>query len=184
MPNIYYELVKIKKYKFLLGYTKDYVISNMFIKNSSSIYEFKRFLNTKSKKVTKNLFKSEFGLMLEYFITGKTMEMLIPVKIYGESNSIKVWEKIRKIPYGCLKTYTQFSEDMKEEKCSRDLINRIHNNKLAIIIPSYRIIKDDRTISPKNIISKCYIDLLKNEGHKLEKKENKNNKKIILYNIK
>lgn len=179
MANIYFEFISKNKFKIMLAYTKDYVYYAKFCENQNSRVEFQKFLNSKYKKVIKNRLKSYYGMLMENYFEGIQMQLEIPYKLNEKSKNINVWKEISKICYGDIKTYNEINEYL-DNKLSQNAINKaIRENCLSVIIPTHRVINDSKMIYIDSYCDKIKIDLLKLEGHKIEKKGKKNGQKVL-----
>ena len=56
---------------------------------------------------------------------------------------IKVWNELKKIPYGEVRTYKQIAESIGHHKSSRAVANACASNPFPPIIPCHRVIRSD-----------------------------------------
>ena len=88
------------------------------------------------------------------------------MKLKGTKFEIQVWEEIKKIPKGSVKTYKEIACILNKPNSSRAVANACAKNPLIIEIPCHRAIRSDGTIggySAKGGIQ-MKLKLLKNEG--------------------
>lgn len=181
MANVFYENLIVDKYNLLLAYTKDYVVELKFNTGKLSRNEFLSFLNHNFDTVVKNNFKSDYGLIIENYLTCKSKDLDIPVKLIGTDFNKKVWEQLIKIPFGKVKTYGEIAKEIGNEKASRAVGNANNRNNIVIIVPCHRVVGSDRNLVGYAPGLSYKIDLLENEGHKITKKGNAQSKKILYY---
>ncbi len=88
------------------------------------------------------------------------------MKLKGTKFQLKVWEQIKKIPKGSVKTYKEIACTLGNPKSSRAVANACAKNPLIIEIPCHRVIRSDGLLggySGKGGIKKKR-QLLINEG--------------------
>ena len=84
----------------------------------------------------------------------------------GTKFQLKVWEYLKKIPRGSVKTYSQVAKSIGKPLAVRAVANAIGKNPCAPKIPCHRVIRSDGSLggySGKGGI-KTKILLLKKEG--------------------
>ena len=64
----------------------------------------------------------------------------------GTKFQIKVWNYLKTIPKGQLKTYSQVAKAIKEPKAVRAVANAIGKNPYAPKIPCHRVIRSDGSL--------------------------------------
>ena len=65
------------------------------------------------------------------------------MKLKGTKFEIKVWEEIKKIPKGSVKTYKEIGTILGKPNSSRAVANACAKNPLIIEIPCHRVIRSD-----------------------------------------
>jgi AraC family transcriptional regulator of adaptative response/methylated-DNA-[protein]-cysteine methyltransferase len=63
------------------------------------------------------------------------------VDIHGTEFQMKVWDAIRRIPFGSTMTYSQVAEQIGRPKAVRAVANACGKNPVPIIIPCHRVIR-------------------------------------------
>ena len=123
---------------------------------SSSVGIRKIFLNSKKQK--KDLSKATklrsddpylfntFDQLKEYFIrTRKVFD--IPLDLEGTDFQMKVWNEIKKIPYGKTRSYKYIAEKLGDAKSIRAVGKANGQNPIPIIIPCHRVIGSNGTLT-------------------------------------
>ena len=77
---------------------------------------------------------------LQEYFDGKRMEFDIPIKLNGTDFYKKVWNELKKIPYGETRSYGEIAERIGNPKASRAVGMANHNNPISIIVPCHRVI--------------------------------------------
>ena len=91
------------------------------------------------------------------------------MKLEGTKFQLKVWNYLRKIPRGSLKTYSQVAKAIGKPRAVRAVANAIGKNPYAPRIPCHRVIRSDGSLggySGKGRV-KTKRFLLQKEGIKL-----------------
>ena len=65
------------------------------------------------------------------------------MKLKGTKFEIKVWEEIKKIPKGSVKTYKEIASILGKPNSSRAVANACAKNPLIREIPCHRVIRSD-----------------------------------------
>ena len=88
------------------------------------------------------------------------------MKLIGTKFQLKVWEYLKKIPRGSVKTYSQVAKSIGKPLAVRAVANAIGKNPYAPRIPCHRVIRSDGSLggySGKGGIKTKKL-LLKKEG--------------------
>lgn len=97
--------------------------------------------------------------LIRYFNREK-INFLFPYELNGVSNfDLKVFEEVKKINYGQIKTYKDIAVLLGNKKLARAVGNSLRKNPIPIIIPCHRVIGSDGTL--KGFIGKEGIEIKK-----------------------
>lgn len=80
--------------------------------------------------------------LTEYF-AGKKIKFTIPLDFQGTEFQKKVWNQLRKIPYGKTCSYKDIAQKINNKKAFRAVGTANGKNPLCIIIPCHRVIASD-----------------------------------------
>ncbi|KMQ64258.1 cysteine methyltransferase [Chryseobacterium sp. FH2] len=116
----------------LLEFTDRKNIENQFKSLSKS-------LNAEIEEKEHHHFKQLESELKEYF-EGRREKFEIPLFIKGTDFQQKVWQLLREIPMGEIRTYKQQSEFLGNPKAIRAVGTANGINKIAILIPCHRVI--------------------------------------------
>jgi len=83
--------------------------------------------------------RSAADAVIEY-LAGKPVRSGLPLDLRATAFQLKVWEILRKIPYGETRTYTQIAEQLGDRKKVRAVARACASNNVAVIIPCHRVI--------------------------------------------
>ncbi len=76
-------------------------------------------------------------------LAGEKKRLDLPLDIQATAFQMKVWELLRKIPYGETVTYSQIAEKLGDRNKVRAVAQACANNRLAVVIPCHRVIGKD-----------------------------------------
>ena len=88
------------------------------------------------------------------------------MKIKGTKFQLKVWNFLKKIPKGTVKTYSEVAKAISKPLAVRAVANAIAKNPYPIKIPCHRVIRSDGSLGGYSGIGgvKKKKNLLKKEG--------------------
>lgn len=95
----------------------------------------------KEKKQVPSIILKKFKKKINDYFKKKTFNIIIPYKLTGNSNQIRVWVELKKIKKGQTKTYGQIAK--KFNLSPRHIGKICGQNKLPLVIPCHRVIKSD-----------------------------------------
>ena len=75
----------------------------------------------------------------EYF-EGRRKEFSLPLQLKGTEFTLNVWNELRNIPYGEVRSYKEVAEAVGSPKAMRAVGNANNKNPIPIIIPCHRVI--------------------------------------------
>jgi AraC family transcriptional regulator of adaptative response/methylated-DNA-[protein]-cysteine methyltransferase len=75
-----------------------------------------------------------------------TRRIDLPMDIQATSFQIRVWEELRRIPYGSTRSYQEIAKAIGKPKAVRAVANACASNHLALVIPCHRVIREDRSL--------------------------------------
>jgi AraC family transcriptional regulator of adaptative response/methylated-DNA-[protein]-cysteine methyltransferase len=117
----------------------------------------RRMLETEFKEITKYLnaiilpgenlhFKLLKKELNEYF-DGKLKNFSVPLNAPGTEFQKKVWESLKKIPYGKTVSYKAQAKAINQPEAVRAVANANGHNRISIIIPCHRVIGEDGSLT-------------------------------------
>jgi len=127
-------------------------------------------IETKQNKINKLV----VDWLDKYFKGEKPNPELIPLDIETTAYRNKVFNQLKKIPYGSVSTYKQIFEQMNKDKLeitgsSRAVGGAVGHNPIVIIIPCHRVIGTDESLTGYVAGIERKIELLKLEDVNLKK---------------
>lgn len=97
-------------------------------------------------------------------LAGKKKRLDLPLDIQATAFQMRVWELLRKIPYGETVTYTQIAEQLGDKKKVRAVAQACASNRVAVVIPCHRVVGKNGKLSGYRWGVERKGKLLKSEG--------------------
>lgn len=119
-----------------------------------------------------NIYNLIFDQLNQYFL-GKRNCFEIPIDLKGSEFELKVWNYIKKIPYGKTLSYSEVAEAIGHAGAAQAVGQANSRNPITIIIPCHRVISTDGSVNgyAGGVWRKKW--LLKHENTKSQKIERK-----------
>jgi len=87
----------------------------------------------------------EVACLLDY-LSGAQPRLDLPLDVQATAFQLRVWEELRRIPYGETRSYTMLAEAIGRPKAVRAVANACASNPAALITPCHRVIRGDGTL--------------------------------------
>lgn len=105
---------------------------------------------------------------LEAFFAGRLTEFTVPVEVSGTEFQKAVWQRLREIHFGQLRTYGDVAREIGRPTAVRAVGGAIGRNPVPVIIPCHRVIGSDDTLTGFGSGLPIKQRLLEIEGHVIE----------------
>ena len=79
----------------------------------------------------------------EKHLAGRHPELDLPLDIQGTAFQRRVWEALRRIPYGETRSYTQVARQLGQPRAQRAVARACATNPVSLVIPCHRVIRGD-----------------------------------------
>lgn len=154
-------------FKVLLGYiwTEKGLREMGFYK---SLREFKKYVRRDYPEAVEGR-SIELEEQLERYFKGECTFIDFPLDICGTVFQKSVWDIVRKIPYGEVRSYKWVAEQLCKPKHSRAVGRALASNPVVLVIPCHRVIRSDGSLGGYG-----GMVWIKEELIKLEKKVTEN----------
>ncbi|MFI0502890.1 methylated-DNA--[protein]-cysteine S-methyltransferase [Streptomyces albogriseolus] len=77
---------------------------------------------------------------LAAYFAGDLKEFTVPLRLHGTPFQLRVWEQLRRIPYGETRTYGQLADLLGNSRASRAVGLANGRNPVGVIVPCHRVI--------------------------------------------
>jgi AraC family transcriptional regulator of adaptative response/methylated-DNA-[protein]-cysteine methyltransferase len=81
-------------------------------------------------------------LALISHLCGKEPHLDLPLDVRATAFQWRVWQELRKIPYGETRSYSQIAQAIGQPKAARAVANACASNPAAIVIPCHRVVQE------------------------------------------
>lgn len=89
--------------------------------------------------------RHEVACLLDY-LNGLRPRLDLSLDVQATAFQLRVWEELRRIPYGETRTYTQVAEAIGRPKAVRAVANACASNPAALVTPCHRVIRGDGSL--------------------------------------
>ncbi len=137
--------------------------------------------NKIGKEVQKVAVLEEAQRQLEEYFREERKIFDLPLKLNGTKFQNQVWEELRKIPFGHVKTYGEIASIVETSDASRAVGNACKMNPLLIVVPCHRVLGANNKLTGFNIglekksflldLEKAYVNADINLFSKSQKEE-------------
>ena len=79
-------------------------------------------------------------------LEGKTPRLDLPVDLQATAFQLRVWEELRRIPFGTTLSYQEIAQAIGKPKAIRAVARACASNHAALIIPCHRVIRGDKSL--------------------------------------
>lgn len=99
-------------------------------------------LHENSRRTTTTLapFQEKIKTEIEEYFAGQRKEFTFPLKMNGSSFQLRVWEALRRIPYGSVATYGDIAKCIGSPKASRAVGMACNRNPILLAVPCHRVV--------------------------------------------
>lgn len=101
------------------------------------------------------------------FFAGLRQDFDVPLAPHGTEFQLKVWARLRDIPYGHLRSYSRLAADLDMPGAARAVGQAAGQNPLPILIPCHRLLGADGSLVGFAGGTELKARLLRLEGHTL-----------------
>ena len=76
-------------------------------------------------------------------LRGRREELDLPLDVLGTAFQSRVWEALRKIPYGTTRTYSQIARSLGRPSANRAVARACATNPVSVVVPCHRVVRQD-----------------------------------------
>ena len=80
-------------------------------------------------------------------LNGERPHIDLPLDVQATAFQWRVWEKLREIPYGSTRSYSDIARAIGRPTATRAVARAIATNPIAVMIPCHRVIREDQTLA-------------------------------------
>jgi len=105
------------------------------------------------------------GKILEH-LDGTTKRIDLPLDLQATAFQGRVWEELRRIPFGNTRSYQEIANAIGKPKAVRAVARACASNHVALIIPCHRVIREDKNLGGYRWGLQRKRKLLESEQHR------------------
>jgi AraC family transcriptional regulator, regulatory protein of adaptative response / methylated-DNA-[protein]-cysteine methyltransferase len=94
----------------------------------------------------KNGMKKWVGSILEH-LRGREPHLDLPTDVQATAFQRRVWEELRRIPYGSTRTYSQVAKAIGKPRAIRAVARACATNPVSIVVPCHRVVRSDGNLA-------------------------------------
>jgi AraC family transcriptional regulator of adaptative response/methylated-DNA-[protein]-cysteine methyltransferase len=80
-------------------------------------------------------------------LRGREPHLDLPTDVQGTAFQRRVWEELRRIPYGETKTYTQVARAIGKPAAIRAVARACATNPVSVVVPCHRVVRQDGSLA-------------------------------------
>jgi AraC family transcriptional regulator of adaptative response/methylated-DNA-[protein]-cysteine methyltransferase len=80
-------------------------------------------------------------------LRGQEPHLDLPTDVQGTAFQRRVWEELRKIPYGATKTYTEVARAIGRPQAIRAVARACATNPVSVVVPCHRVVRRDGSLA-------------------------------------
>lgn len=80
-------------------------------------------------------------------LEGRQPDLQLPTDVQATAFQRRVWEELRRIPYGATKTYTQVARAIGRPTAVRAVARACATNPTSIVVPCHRVVREDGNLA-------------------------------------
>jgi AraC family transcriptional regulator, regulatory protein of adaptative response / methylated-DNA-[protein]-cysteine methyltransferase len=82
------------------------------------------------------------GEILAY-LRGQQPQLNLPLDLAATAFQMRVWEELRRIPYGATRTYKEIAGQLGQPNATRAVARACATNPVSIVVPCHRVVRSD-----------------------------------------
>ena len=103
------------------------------------------------------------GKILEH-LRGREPNLDLPTDVQATAFQRRVWEELRKIPYGATRTYSQVARAIGKPTAIRAVARACATNPVSVVVPCHRVVREDGNLAGYRWGLERKLALLKHES--------------------
>lgn len=80
-------------------------------------------------------------------LRGREPNLDLPTDVQATAFQRRVWEELRKIPYGATRTYSQVARAIGKPKAIRAVARACATNPVSVVVPCHRVVREDGNLA-------------------------------------
>lgn len=145
--KINYTIIDCDLGKLLIARTSKGICAVTFGGDEKTLAEnlYKEYSNAEIEENNVNLKDYVEAILANLNGTNKTLDL--PMDLQATAFQMRVWETLRKIPYGETVSYKQVAEKLGNKNAVRAVATACASNRVALVIPCHRVVRSNGDLS-------------------------------------
>jgi len=80
-------------------------------------------------------------------LRGREPNLDLPTDVQATAFQRRVWEELRKIPYGATRTYTEVARAIGQPRAIRAVARACATNPVSVVVPCHRVVREDGNLA-------------------------------------
>jgi AraC family transcriptional regulator of adaptative response/methylated-DNA-[protein]-cysteine methyltransferase len=85
------------------------------------------------------------GALVDH-LQGKHPRLDLPLDVQATAFQWSVWQKLKEIPYGCTRSYSEVARAIGRPSAVRAVARACATNPVALVIPCHRVVREDQSL--------------------------------------
>lgn len=77
---------------------------------------------------------------VEEYLGGSRKQFSLPVHVVGSPFHIEIWEAVRRIPYGAVRSYSSIAAESGRPRAARAVGQAVGANRVLLLVPCHRVV--------------------------------------------
>ena len=82
-----------------------------------------------------------------HHLRGQEPHIDLPLDVQATAFQRRVWEELRRIPYGSTKSYTEVARAIGKPKAIRAVARACATNPVSVVVPCHRVVREDGSLA-------------------------------------
>ncbi|MFY9528693.1 MAG: methylated-DNA--[protein]-cysteine S-methyltransferase, partial [Candidatus Acidiferrales bacterium] len=80
-------------------------------------------------------------------LRGREPHLDLPTDVQATAFQRRVWEELRRIPYGTTRTYSQIARAIGRPQATRAVARACATNPVSVVVPCHRVVREDGNLA-------------------------------------
>jgi AraC family transcriptional regulator, regulatory protein of adaptative response / methylated-DNA-[protein]-cysteine methyltransferase len=80
-------------------------------------------------------------------LRGREPQLDLPTDVQATAFQRRVWEELRRIPYGTTRTYSEVARAIGRPKAIRAVARACATNPVSVVVPCHRVVREDGNLA-------------------------------------
>src|SRR5207247_818049 len=77
------------------------------------------------------------------YLEGQQPKLDLPLDLQATAFQLRVWEELKRIPYGATRSYSQIAQSIGRPTATRAVARACATNPVSLAVPCHRVVRED-----------------------------------------